>query len=96
MALTWVRSHDWDAEDWRHRALCRDTSPELFFPIGTTGPAIDQIESAKRICTECPVTDQCLEFALLTGQDSGIWGGATEEERRAIRRARAGDVARVG
>jgi WhiB family transcriptional regulator, redox-sensing transcriptional regulator len=95
VALTWIRTHDWDADDWRRRALCRDTSPELFFPIGTTGPAVDQIGSAKRICAECPVTHECLEFAVLTGQESGIWGGTTEEERRALRRARLTDVTRV-
>ena len=96
MALTWIRTHDWDAHDWRHSALCRDTSPEMFFPVGTTGPAVDQIAAAKRICEECPVTTECLEFAVLTGQESGIWGGATEDERRAIRRANQPTVTRVG
>ena len=40
--------------DWRHRALCRDEDPELFFPIGTTGPAVVQIEQAKAVCRRCP------------------------------------------
>jgi WhiB family transcriptional regulator, redox-sensing transcriptional regulator len=42
--------------DWRLRAVCRDEDPELFFPIGTTGPAIWQIELAKEVCRRCPVT----------------------------------------
>jgi WhiB family redox-sensing transcriptional regulator len=66
MALTWIRTHDWDAEHWRNTALCRDTSPDMFFPIGTTGVALDQIAAAKTICDGCPVKDQCLEFALMT------------------------------
>jgi WhiB family redox-sensing transcriptional regulator len=74
---------------WRDQALCRDTDPELFFPIGTTGQALLQIDHAKQVCTECPVTDECLEFALATNQDSGVWGGLSEEERRVIRRRRA-------
>ena len=86
MALTWIRTHDWDAEDWRDRASCRDTSPELFFPIGTTGLALDQIDAAKQVCVECPVSSQCLEFALATNQEAGVWGGTTEDERRRLRK----------
>jgi WhiB family redox-sensing transcriptional regulator len=65
--------------DWRHRARCRDVDPELFFPVGTTGPA-------KAICTLCPVREECLQWALDTAQDAGVWGGLSEEERRALRR----------
>lgn len=74
--------------EWRDHALCRDTDPELFFPIGTTGTALTQIERARQVCSECAVRVDCLEFSLTTNQDSGIWGGLSEEERRAIRRAR--------
>src|SRR5215467_9689142 len=73
VALTWIRTHDWDADAWRNRAACRDTSPELFFPIGTTGVALDQIDAAKRVCTGCPVASECLEFALATNQEAGVW-----------------------
>lgn len=72
--------------DWRDRAACRDEDPELFFPTGTTGPALQQIDAAKAICARCPVLSECLAFALETGQDYGIWGGLTPEERRALRR----------
>jgi len=72
---------------WRTDSACKDTDPELFFPVGTTGPAITQIEMAKAVCRICPVQAHCLEFALTTNQDSGIWGGTSEEERRKLRRA---------
>ncbi|WP_236706559.1 WhiB family transcriptional regulator, partial [Frankia sp. ACN1ag] len=66
--------------------LCRDEDPELFFPIGTTGPAERQVEEAKAVCARCAVTADCLAWALDTGQDSGVWGGLSEDERRALRR----------
>jgi len=75
---------------WRTDAICRDTDPDLFFPVGTTGYAVLQIDRAKQVCGECPVSAECLQYALDTNQDSGIWGGTSEEERRAIRRRLAG------
>ena len=81
-----VRCEESYAMDWRHRALCRDEDPELFFPIGNTGPAIVQLEQAKAVCRRCPVTDECLSWALESGQDAGIWGGMGEDERRALKR----------
>lgn len=80
--------------DWRHRALCRDGDPELFFPIGNTGPALSQIEEAKAVCRRCPVTQDCLSWALETGQDAGVWGGLSEDERRALKRRTARTRAR--
>lgn len=75
---------------WRNLAICRDTDPELFFPVGTTGYALVQIDRAKQVCGECPVQSECLDYALETNQDSGIWGGTSEEERRQLRRQLAG------
>ena len=72
--------------DWRHQAVCRNEDPELFFPIGNTGPALLQIEEAKAVCRRCPVLEPCLKWAIETGQDSGVWGGTSEDERRAIKR----------
>lgn len=74
--------------DWRHHGPCKDEDPELFFPIGNSGPALKQIEQAKSVCRRCPVTEACLKWALESGQDAGVWGGLTEEERRALKRQR--------
>lgn len=74
--------------DWRNEASCRDVDPDLFFPIGTTGIAIEQVDAAKRICATCMVREPCLEFALASNQDAGVWGGLTEDERRTLKRAR--------
>ncbi|MDA3038107.1 MAG: WhiB family transcriptional regulator [Actinomycetota bacterium] len=81
-----------DAVDtsWRTVASCRDTDPDLFFPVGTTGLAITQIDSAKAVCMGCPAQTPCLDFALRTNQDSGVWGGTSEEERRHLRRTYLG------
>ena len=48
--------------DWRHRAICRDEDPELFFPVGTSGPALLQIAEAKSVCRRCPVVSECLTW----------------------------------
>ncbi len=74
---------------WRSLAVCRGTDPDLFFPVGTTGQALVQIARAKEVCDECPVRVECLDYALATNQDSGIWGGLDEEQRRSIRRLNA-------
>ena len=74
------------SDEWRRTAACRDTDPDLFFPVGTTGPAIEQIESAKAVCRACHAQTLCLEYALATNQDSGIWGGTSEDERRQLRK----------
>jgi WhiB family redox-sensing transcriptional regulator len=72
--------------DWRHASACLDEDPELFFPIGNTGPALLQIAEAKAVCRGCPVLEKCLSWALETGQDAGVWGGLSEDERRAMLR----------
>jgi WhiB family redox-sensing transcriptional regulator len=72
---------------WRDDAACLDADPDLFFPVGTVGLALDQIDEAKRICLACPVRERCLAWALDMGNASGVWGGTTEDERRVLRDA---------
>ena len=73
-------------DHWQDLAACADEDPELFFPIGSTGPAKMQAEEAKLVCRRCPVIDQCLQFALENNEDFGVWGGTSEAERRAYGR----------
>ncbi|MGE5285703.1 MAG: WhiB family transcriptional regulator [Micromonosporaceae bacterium] len=74
--------------DWASRGACRDAEPDLFFPITSAGPGQVQIAEAKAVCARCAVRAQCLAYALETGQDCGVWGGTSEEERRAMRAQR--------
>jgi WhiB family redox-sensing transcriptional regulator len=81
--------------NWRDQAACRNEPPELFFPVGTTGPAWRQIAKAKSVCHRCPVTATCLAWALDTGQRYGVWGGLSEDERHEMQRRRARISARA-
>jgi WhiB family transcriptional regulator, redox-sensing transcriptional regulator len=83
--MPWSQAR-WNAEDWRIDAACRDQDPTRFFPIGTTGAAVEAIEAAKAVCAGCPVAQECLIFAVTTNQEYGVWGGLDEEERRGVRR----------
>lgn len=79
--------------DWRHRAICKEEDPELFFPLGEehtsgkapTGPVQEQQDEAKAVCRRCPVVSDCLAWAIESGQDFGVSGGMTPEERRPFR-----------
>ncbi|MDP9806821.1 WhiB family redox-sensing transcriptional regulator [Trueperella bonasi] len=75
--------------DWRHRAACLNEDPELFFPIGSSGPAIAQAERAKAVCAICSVKQTCLDWAVANNQDAGVWGGMSEDERRIHKRRTA-------
>ena len=69
-------------QGWQTRGACRGEDPELFFPIGTRGPSAEQAQSAKDICSSCPVAVSCLQWALDSGQQHGVFGNMTLEERR--------------
>lgn len=88
MAIAMESPRSWDANHlaWRQDAECRDLDPNLFFPVGVTGAAVDQIAAAKGICAGCAVRSDCLEFAVTTNQEFGVWGGTSEDERRVLRR----------
>jgi WhiB family transcriptional regulator, redox-sensing transcriptional regulator len=68
---------------WRQHAACSGLEPEVFYPVSD-----EQTEEAKAICRECPVREPCLDYALANRERDGVWGGATERERRRMIRQR--------
>ncbi len=70
---------------WMQKGKCRELAPETFFPSDGVG-----VEIARRICADCPVKEPCLEYALHNRIEHGVWGGASERERRRIARRRRG------
>jgi WhiB family redox-sensing transcriptional regulator len=87
MPLNGKLRREWNTHEWRDQAMCRGYDPDLFFPAGETGPALAHAEAAKAVCLGCPVRAECLEFAMVSNQEAGVWGGFTEEERRKLRRS---------
>lgn len=69
--------------EWMARGNCAEESPARFFPSDGVG-----VEAARRICATCPVKQECLEHALVNRIDHGVWGGASERERRRILKRR--------
>lgn len=70
----------------RAQPLCRQFDPDTWFPTGNSGPALQEAEKAKSICRQCPIRMECLEHALVTRAEFGIWGGYDERERRLMMR----------
>jgi WhiB family redox-sensing transcriptional regulator len=68
---------------WMAKGRCRNMDPAIFFPSDGVG-----VLQAQRICAACPVKVPCLEYALANHIDHGVWGGASERERRRILRRR--------
>lgn len=66
---------------WVESAACAGTDPEIFFPA-KDGPGAE----ARKVCARCPVSDDCLAYALQAGEEFGIWGGLDRNERKNLRR----------
>lgn len=68
---------------WHARAECRNADPDQFYP-GKGEHTV--VKAARRICARCPVTAECLAYALDNDERFGVWGGKSERERRRLRR----------
>ena len=74
-------------DDWRTRSACAGTDGDLFYPVSYTGQtAVRQIEEAKTVCRRCPVSADCLDWALETRDQHAIAGGTTPAERNYLQR----------
>lgn len=74
---------DLEENPWKTKGQCRDVDPDVFYPHDEQG-----VEVAKKVCRGCSVSRACLEFALNNHEDYGVWGGASERERRRIAKRR--------
>ncbi|MEL6894179.1 MAG: WhiB family transcriptional regulator [Actinomycetota bacterium] len=80
--------HDPDSPTaWMAEGNCRLHPPATFFPSDGVG-----VDKARKICRDCPVKMQCLDYALDERIDHGVWGGCSERERRRILKRRRVDV----
>jgi WhiB family transcriptional regulator, redox-sensing transcriptional regulator len=79
-----------DDHAWRDAAACQTEDPELFFPEGESERYRLQIAAASSVCARCAVVESCLRYALETEQHTGIWGGTTPSQRRALEVAGGG------
>lgn len=74
-------------DSWQHRGACRGPQASVFFPPPHFERKHDRIareRRAKEICAQCPVIEDCLNYALEIREPHGIWGGLNEVERRAM------------
>jgi WhiB family redox-sensing transcriptional regulator len=71
---------------WQRDALCQEIGVEVFFPPDDKPVSRDFYRQAKRICNNCPVIAECLEFGI--SEQYGVWGGTTPQERVKIREQR--------
>jgi WhiB family redox-sensing transcriptional regulator len=82
LAELFALAHDPETS-WMDWAICPEVDPEIFFP-GQGG----SLRAVKAICRQCPVREECLEYALERPELEGVWAGTGERERRLIRAAR--------
>ena len=84
-----------DLPGWMADAECRDAEPDLFYGADpgwgqiteTVAERRVRVAQAKAVCAQCPVKNACLDYAMATPEHEGLWGGLTDAERKAMRRA---------
>ncbi|MEU9578764.1 WhiB family transcriptional regulator [Streptomyces chilikensis] len=87
-ANRYATRHVTKTQNWRAYATCAEVGPDMFFP-DSKGAAVTYTENdAKKVCRHCPVIKQCLEYAVTSGQEAGVWGGLNPRELKKLRKQR--------
>ena len=75
--------------NWEDNALCR-TLPESqkkdFYPLKHDGEGKQQVNRARRLCSDCPVVVECLHASLVTNEKHGVWGMTSPKQRARMRK----------
>ena len=72
---------------WQQKAACRGPLGAVFFPPSTSERKREKVareSKAKDICMSCPVLAECRDYAIEIREPHGVWGGLSEQERRAL------------
>jgi WhiB family transcriptional regulator, redox-sensing transcriptional regulator len=72
-----------DTSKWWDLGACRGLDAAIFYPDDEA-----EAQAAKSVCATCSVQSTCLDHALTSREKAGVWGGATERDRRRIIRQR--------
>lgn len=79
------------SENWQDSALCKGIHGAIspFFAHGyeSKKERIEREEIAKKICGQCAVRAECLNFALRIREQHGVWGGLNEKERKQLKKS---------
>jgi hypothetical protein len=60
-------------------------NPATFFPER----GAEATREAREVCSTCPVTAECLDYAMVTRERDGVWGGKSGRQRRQLRSSTA-------
>ena len=65
-----------------------ESVPDAFFIDRGDANSVQKGKLAKKLCSECPISLLCLEYALESNEDEGTWGGLSSSERLKLRKGR--------
>lgn len=69
---------------WRDDATCAQHDAAIWFPEDQ-----ETRKTARRLCRECPVLEECLDDALKSPTGIGIRAGLTPSQIRRVKELRA-------